>query len=171
MRTKLENLVKTAGRQILSGGGSAVTEKEGIGNYVTELDQQLQESDQIRPGFFRGISGGHCPGPGAAENHQLAAQPGSFGEGFPEPGMLLLRIRFFSYNRYTTIQRQKQVENFHFNGRFFYPLGKALIFLVRQLHQIAQVHLYVIQSFPDHHFRLPGIANITSQTHNAKLPF
>jgi len=64
MRTKLENLVKTAGRQILSGGGSAVTEKEGIGNYVTELDQQLQEqlraelSALVPEAGFQGEEGG-----------------------------------------------------------------------------------------------------------------
>jgi len=43
MRTRLEQLIQLAGKQILSGDGSAVTEKEGIGNYVTELDQRLQE--------------------------------------------------------------------------------------------------------------------------------
>lgn len=64
MRQKLENLVKLAGQQILSGGGSAVTEKEGIGNYVTELDQQLQEqlraelSALVPEAGFQGEEGG-----------------------------------------------------------------------------------------------------------------
>lgn len=64
MRQKLENLVKQAGQQLLSGGGSAVMEKEGIGNYVTELDQQLQEqlradlSALLPEAGFQGEEGG-----------------------------------------------------------------------------------------------------------------
>lgn len=64
MRTKLENLVRLAGRQLLSGEGRAVTEKEGIGNYVTQMDQQLQEqlrgelSSLVPDAGFQGEEGG-----------------------------------------------------------------------------------------------------------------
>ena len=43
MREKLEQLVRTAGQRLLTGEGRSVTAKEGIGNYVTELDKGLQE--------------------------------------------------------------------------------------------------------------------------------
>lgn len=43
MREKLVELVRNAGQKLLTGEGRTVTEKEGIGNYVTELDKALQE--------------------------------------------------------------------------------------------------------------------------------
>lgn len=43
MRRKLETLVKYLGRQLLTTGSCPVEEKDGIGNYVTQMDQQLQE--------------------------------------------------------------------------------------------------------------------------------
>lgn len=43
MREKLEEQVRKLGKKLLSGEGRGVTEKEGIGNYVTELDKLLQE--------------------------------------------------------------------------------------------------------------------------------
>ena len=35
MREKLEKIIRSAGAKLLSGEGRTVTEKEGIGNYVT----------------------------------------------------------------------------------------------------------------------------------------
>ena len=64
MRQQLEKLVCIAGRKLLSGEGSQVTEKEGIGNYVTELDQTLQEQlrEELRrlmpEAGFQGEEGG-----------------------------------------------------------------------------------------------------------------
>jgi len=43
MREKLIALVRRIGQKLLTGEGRTVTEKEGIGNYVTELDKALQE--------------------------------------------------------------------------------------------------------------------------------
>ena len=43
MRIKLEALVKRAGQQMLSENGWSVEQKDGIGNYVTQMDQQLHE--------------------------------------------------------------------------------------------------------------------------------
>jgi myo-inositol-1(or 4)-monophosphatase len=43
MREKLEKIIRSAGAKLLTGEGRTVTEKEGVGNYVTELDQSLQE--------------------------------------------------------------------------------------------------------------------------------
>lgn len=43
MREKLEKLIRTVAQRLLSGEGRSVTAKEGIGNYVTELDKGLQE--------------------------------------------------------------------------------------------------------------------------------
>lgn len=66
MRMILEKLIRTAGQQLLSGEGRAVTEKEGIGNYVTELDKRLQEqlrddlSKLLPEAGFQGEEGGSC---------------------------------------------------------------------------------------------------------------
>ena len=64
MREKLIELVCKAGRKLLTGEGRAVTEKEGIGNYVTELDKALQEqlreelSQLVPEAGFQGEEGG-----------------------------------------------------------------------------------------------------------------
>lgn len=51
MRIQIENLVKQLGQQMLSANGCPVEEKDGIGNYVTQMDQQLQE--QLRKELSR----------------------------------------------------------------------------------------------------------------------
>ena len=43
MRTKLEALVRTVGQQLLTCKEYGIEEKEGIGNYVTQMDTLLQE--------------------------------------------------------------------------------------------------------------------------------
>lgn len=64
MREKLVALVCKAGKKLLTGEGRAVTEKEGIGNYVTELDKALQEqlreelSALLPEAGFQGEEGG-----------------------------------------------------------------------------------------------------------------
>lgn len=64
MRTKLETLVKELGQQMLSARGCSVEEKDGIGNYVTEMDQKLQEqlrkalSELLPEAGFQGEEGG-----------------------------------------------------------------------------------------------------------------
>lgn len=64
MREKLIELVCKAGRKLLTGEGRTVTEKEGIGNYVTELDKALQEqlreelSSLVPEAGFQGEEGG-----------------------------------------------------------------------------------------------------------------
>lgn len=64
MKTKLENLVKCLGQQMLSANNCRVEEKDGIGNYVTQMDQQLQEqlrrelSALLPEAGFQGEEGG-----------------------------------------------------------------------------------------------------------------
>lgn len=64
MRETLIDLVRRAGQKLLTGEGRAVTEKEGIGNYVTELDKALQEqlrselSALLPEAGFQGEEGG-----------------------------------------------------------------------------------------------------------------
>lgn len=64
MREKLIALVSRAGKKLLTGEGRTVTEKEGIGNYVTELDKSLQEqlraelSALLPEAGFQGEEGG-----------------------------------------------------------------------------------------------------------------
>lgn len=64
MIKQLELLVRNAGQKMLSGEGRAVTEKEGIGNYVTELDEGLQEllrsqlAELLPEAGFQGEEGG-----------------------------------------------------------------------------------------------------------------
>lgn len=64
MREKLEKMVRNAGMKLLTGEGRQVTEKEGIGNYVTELDTNLQErlrselSALLPEAGFQGEEGG-----------------------------------------------------------------------------------------------------------------
>ena len=64
MKEKVIELVRRAGRKLLTGEGRTVEVKEGIGNYVTELDKALQEqlreelSALLPEAGFQGEEGG-----------------------------------------------------------------------------------------------------------------
>lgn len=66
MRKALEKMVQAAGQQILNRESCKVEEKEGVGNYVTELDQQLQEhlrsklAELLPEAGFQGEEDGAC---------------------------------------------------------------------------------------------------------------
>ena len=66
MRKKLEELVRSVGRQLLTCQDYGIEEKEGIGNYVTQMDTLLQEQlraqlSQLLPeAGFQGEEDGAC---------------------------------------------------------------------------------------------------------------
>ena len=51
MRAKLEELVRSVGKQLLTCRDYGIEEKDGIGNYVTQMDTLLQE--QLRSQLAR----------------------------------------------------------------------------------------------------------------------